>query len=256
MNNAGNYWDKRLESIGPWRGVMNAKLTTIENKLLDKSEQDLIFSKTGSIVNKKVLDVGCGFGRFGIRLLKRGAELTAIDISEKMLKAFSKNCPKRYKNKLKLVLGESTTFETNEKYDIIFCLNLFFHLNKNQRQKTILHCLKHLKKGGQMYVAANIANTYREIESLKKRNSIKKNGYHFEKLSLEEIHSYKKYFKKYSEHGFCYTSIASLLIHASHDYSEKLSNTRKMVEYCRHLDNILDFPLTGISSKILAIYKN
>jgi len=46
----------------------------------------------GKINQKKILEVGCGTGNYTKILLKRGYEVTALDISEDMLKIAEEKC--------------------------------------------------------------------------------------------------------------------------------------------------------------------
>jgi len=45
----------------------------------------------GDVDNKRVLDAGCGFGYYSILLAKKGAIVTGIDLSEKMIELAEKN---------------------------------------------------------------------------------------------------------------------------------------------------------------------
>lgn len=49
-----------------------------------------MLSLIGDVKHKRVLDAGCGYGFYSILLAKRGAMVTGIDISEKMI-ALAKN---------------------------------------------------------------------------------------------------------------------------------------------------------------------
>jgi ubiquinone/menaquinone biosynthesis C-methylase UbiE len=51
----------------------------------DELENALIFRHAGSVRGKTVLDAGCGTGVYSIRLSEVGADVTAVDVSEKML---------------------------------------------------------------------------------------------------------------------------------------------------------------------------
>lgn len=51
----------------------------------DELENALIFKHAGNVQGKTVLDVGCGTGLYSIRLSEGGADVTAVDISSKMI---------------------------------------------------------------------------------------------------------------------------------------------------------------------------
>jgi len=51
----------------------------------DELENTLVFKHLGAVRGKTVLDVGCGTGLYSIRLSENGADVTAVDISSKMI---------------------------------------------------------------------------------------------------------------------------------------------------------------------------
>lgn len=54
-------------------------------KFVDDVETKCIFSLVDDIKDKKILDIGCGTGHLSQKLNKKGAQVTGIDISQKML---------------------------------------------------------------------------------------------------------------------------------------------------------------------------
>lgn len=57
---------------------------------LNSFEQGKLLPLLGDVTGKKVLDVGAGTGRIAVQLSKLGAAVTALDISEEMLKVLAK----------------------------------------------------------------------------------------------------------------------------------------------------------------------
>jgi ubiquinone/menaquinone biosynthesis C-methylase UbiE len=51
----------------------------------DELENALVFRHVADVRGKTVLDVGCGTGLYSIRLSEAGADVTAVDISSKMI---------------------------------------------------------------------------------------------------------------------------------------------------------------------------
>lgn len=65
------WWDTEAGDVGVWHQ---------QNDI-----DPVIFKVLGDVKNKKVIEIGCGNGYFSRFLAKRGARVTAIDLSDKLL---------------------------------------------------------------------------------------------------------------------------------------------------------------------------
>lgn len=95
-----------------------------KEKFLDSFEKNLLLPMLGDIRCKKILDVGAGTGRLSLRLAEKGADVVALDISEKMLaELINKN------KKINIVVGnaEQLPFEDNY-FDAVAAAFLIVHL--------------------------------------------------------------------------------------------------------------------------------
>lgn len=83
----------------------------------------------GDLKGKKVLDVGAGTGRLAIPLAREGAEVTALDVSEKMLmRLYRKN------KQIKTVAGDAESLPFADGYfDIVCAAFLIVHLKDPTR---------------------------------------------------------------------------------------------------------------------------
>jgi 2-polyprenyl-3-methyl-5-hydroxy-6-metoxy-1,4-benzoquinol methylase len=50
-----------------------------------KERYDLTFERAGNVAGKRILDIGCGSGRYSLRFALGRAEVVGVDVSEKML---------------------------------------------------------------------------------------------------------------------------------------------------------------------------
>lgn len=96
-----------------------------------KSKMDKLLS-----INKesRILDIGCGIGRWGEFFLERGAYYVGVDGNKKMIDRANEKL-KRYNNK-RLVVGDIKSLEKilknnkeNLKFDIIFVSGVLMYLN-------------------------------------------------------------------------------------------------------------------------------
>jgi len=97
----------------------------------------------------KILEIGAGTGRITIPLLKKGLDVTALDISSRML-AILKEKAKKERLSPKLVLADMRTFHLKQKFEaIIVTFRAFQHLYSVDDQLKALKCFKkHLKPNG------------------------------------------------------------------------------------------------------------
>lgn len=93
---------------------------------LFESESDKIIPLLGKVKNKKILDLGCGTGRYSIALAKKGAIVTAIDFSKEML-AVAKINAKKAKIKIKFKQFDLKKSFPEGKYDVILSMLVFGH---------------------------------------------------------------------------------------------------------------------------------
>lgn len=97
-------------------------------KYWDSFEKDQVFPLLDDVKDKEILDIGAGNGRLALRLVNMGAEVTAVDVSEKMLKKI------RDTGKgIRVVVGEAESLPfANESFDIVIATFLIVHLKDLQ----------------------------------------------------------------------------------------------------------------------------
>jgi len=95
--------------------------------------------------HSKILEFGCGTGRFSIKFLEKGFDVFGVDISSESLSKLRY----KYKKKATLKWGNGKTAKKipiGKKFDACVCINIIHHLEKpTDTIKEIKTCLK--KKG-------------------------------------------------------------------------------------------------------------
>jgi len=74
-----------------------------------------------NIKDKKILDLGCGTGRYAIPLAKKGAKVTAVDFSKEMI-SIAKKKAKENKLNVTFITENITKFVPKLKYDLIISM--------------------------------------------------------------------------------------------------------------------------------------
>lgn len=95
-----------------------------KEKYLNSFEQNKFLPLLGDLKNKRVLDVGAGTGRLSLSMAKIGAQVTALDISEQMLKIL-----KNKDKKITTIVGDAEALPfPNNTFDIVTAAFLIVHL--------------------------------------------------------------------------------------------------------------------------------
>lgn len=117
-----------------------------KEKYLNSFEQNKVLPLLGNVVGKKILDVGAGTGRLAIVLAKTGAEITALDISEKMLAVL-----KQKNSKIKTVVGDAENLPVADNY-FDFIISAFVMAHLKNPAIFFNEAYRALKDGGKLIV--------------------------------------------------------------------------------------------------------
>lgn len=106
-----------------------------------------------SLDTKKILDIGCGVGTIDFYLVKKGADVLGIDISQNAILIARKNAQNFSLNKK--ARFEAVNFPESVpkgKFDIIVCSEVLEHLKQD---KTAITKIKNLLQNGGMVIASS-----------------------------------------------------------------------------------------------------
>lgn len=166
------------------------------------SLKSFIFFKevaSGNIAGKKVLDYGCGGGKYSNWLGQKAKEVVGIDLSENALDFARKNCNLKNVSFFKMDC-EKIDFQS-ECFDIVFDSESFCSLNHEKAFSEISRVLK--PKGllvGMETLGHNpFTNLKREINKLFGKSTTWSKGHIFK---VSDLKAAEKYFPKIETHYF------------------------------------------------------
>jgi len=96
--------------------------------------------------NERILDLGCGLGRFSYPISKFCAEVIGIDISEYAIQ----QAKQRYKDidNLKFICMDVLDIDYKDEFDKILCYHLLEHLTLTEARSVLNRIFKALRQGG------------------------------------------------------------------------------------------------------------
>jgi len=131
-------------------------------KLYGRLRASVDFVADADLKNKKVLDIGCGYGWCEINFLKRGAKsITAMEVSEEDLNTAKKNLDE---NQLQFAVGSATAIPfPDNTFDTAVAWEVIEHIPKNQEVKMFAETCRVLKPKGIFYLSTPNRNFFANI---------------------------------------------------------------------------------------------
>lgn len=113
--NSMNSWKSHFDNI-------NIQESTSQEAQIICARVDFLIQELGIAPGDKILDIGCGDGKYLVEFAKNGFEVTGLDFSSSMLeKAKQRSITDGVK--VKLINAYAQHFESEEKYDAVISLN-------------------------------------------------------------------------------------------------------------------------------------
>lgn len=114
-------------------------------------ERNIVLDMLSDIANKRILDAGCGTGRYIEKLVQRNVNIVGIDASINMIKICSEKFTKKEKVKLYVSDIEHTPFK-EKSFDVVLCLDILHIFTKNSREFILDNLFKLVVPGGVIIV--------------------------------------------------------------------------------------------------------
>ncbi len=165
------------------------------------------YSLLGNLPGKKLLEIGCGSGRQSRYFVAAGAQVLAIDVSQKCVQALQ-SWAQEQKIPLSSLTAQVLTAENikckDNTFDAIYINSVLMHADP---KKVLKECRRVLKPGGKVVVVEPlqhnpVAMIYRLFSDYQKTNP--------KYLTLRKFRQFQTGFASFHHHEFYFFSLCSL----------------------------------------------
>lgn len=130
-NSTKEFWENRANNINNLQTVLlGSDKTGIEQNTRNEHEKLIVESVIKQIKNPRILDIGCGIGRWAENLINQFDSYTGVDFSEGFIdyasKKFSDNENIKFYNNSILNLDKEIL---NSKFNFIICTGVLMYVN-------------------------------------------------------------------------------------------------------------------------------
>ncbi len=138
MSELSYYFDRIADEFnGYYTGCRPSLVQEIGYRIFRRPGLEKRFSDTVKIVggckDVEILDVGCGPGIYAQYFSKNGAKVTAIDISQNMIKLARENLLRSGIENCKFILGDFLKHDFETKFDCVLAIGVFDYVNRHER---------------------------------------------------------------------------------------------------------------------------
>lgn len=196
------YWEWAGEEFNGHSAVLNCGGSPTFNRYMDFVHLRALRPFLKQSRGKRVLDLGCGVGRWTLRFAEQGARVTGVDWSHSMLRAGrqaaqAKNLHARFEH---MALTD-LQFPDNH-YDLVTCVIVLLHLKSDTDFHTaIQEMIRVVKPGGAIVILDELPKTpappgqitvHRHISAY--RQAVEKAGGTIESVRFASVAPYRQLF--------------------------------------------------------------
>ena len=160
-------------------------------------ENKFILKKIGNVSGKTLLDIGCGTGEASVYFAIRGAKVTAVDVSEKMLK-IAKRLALRHNASIRILqLPVENISSLNVSFDYIYGNGILHHADLG---KAAFELSKVLSNDGKAVFIEPLS--YNPVIGIYRKLANGVRTPDERPLNFNDIESFKRYFRKVEHKEF------------------------------------------------------
>jgi len=180
------------------------------NEACTAPEMRYIRQVLGNLKGKTLLDIGCGLGEASVYFALEGADVTATDLSQKMLDVAKQLAEINGTNiMIHKSAAENIALSKDQQFDIVYVGNLFHHVDI---ESTVKNILKHLKPDGVLVSWDPVA--YNPIINIYRKRAMQVRTIDEHPLCLKDVRLFNKYFYNVKTRWFWLTALSIFVLMA------------------------------------------
>ena len=183
-------WNSRVQKYGKY-SVLSTKTPQSEFDNVTNFQKKIMFSNLRKFLNhkeKKILDFGCGTGRFSDEMtnINNNVSVIAVDTEKKLI-----NLAQR-KNRVSFMWLRNLS-QLRMKFDIIFIANVLGGMERKNLPKLVNFLISKLNKGGIVFLSEHISDKKENDLEILKRWAFRDDNFYlslFRNVFLRKVDEY------------------------------------------------------------------
>ncbi len=153
------YWNEVASKYKSEDAVLVPGDIKIKNQYYDSVQRKVLLKVFKQLnVGSKILDVGCGVGRWSFALAKRGMKVIGVDISKEMVKIAKDRAEKQKLENVGFLVSKAHEIDfPPESFDAVLAITVLQHiLDDKQRNTAVEKMVRDTKKGGKLLILEKV----------------------------------------------------------------------------------------------------
>jgi len=150
------YWEERAQRFARddqgLAAVCSYGMPRFYNRLIDYVQRRALYPWLQLTRETRVLDVGCGVGRWSRLLAARGARVTGVDLSPTMISEAQRRArAEGVADRCRFLVQDSTALDVGETFDLVLSVTVLQHiLDPLALRAALQRIVRHLAPGGRL----------------------------------------------------------------------------------------------------------